>query len=143
MENDKSAKRGARTHHQRPGSEEVLSPQEAADLYRGQALKRTVRAAAALRDLYDNAAIAHAVGVSSVAVTNWWKGARPSQETLYRLADVTGLSAEELSRFLYADGPTPSLPVDPVRLSELEKWADEQAASRSPRPDHRATSRGR
>ncbi len=91
----------------------MLSPIEAAALARGQALKRYVRAAAALNDLYDDVALAEKVGVQRGAVSGWWSGARPSPDTLGRLAMATGLSTDELTRFVYYDGPPPALPVHP------------------------------
>jgi len=88
----------------------VLTPAEAAALVRGQVFKRVIRAAGALRDLFDDASIAEAVGVGRGAVGDWWTGARPGAETIYRLASATGLSPEELTRFVYFDGPPPALP---------------------------------
>jgi transcriptional regulator with XRE-family HTH domain len=106
-----NAKSGARTHHrgtQKDG--EVLSPSEAAVKLRGQILKRYVRAAAAMNDLFDDAALADAVGIGRGAIAGWWRGAQPSGQTIFRLAAVTGLSADELTRFVYDDGGPPSLP---------------------------------
>jgi transcriptional regulator with XRE-family HTH domain len=90
--------------------DEVLSPGEAAAKLRGQILKRYVRAAAALNDLFDDAALADAVGLGRGAIAGWWRGAQPSGATIFRLADVTGLSPDELTRFVYQDGPPPTLP---------------------------------
>ena len=72
--------------------------------------KRCIRAAAALNDLYDDVALGRAVGRNRAAVGNWWRGAHPEPEVLLRLADVTGLSSDELWRFVYSDGPPPALP---------------------------------
>jgi transcriptional regulator with XRE-family HTH domain len=104
-----NAKSGARK--QRPvEGDEVLSPVEAAAKLRGQVLKRYVRAAAALNDLFDDAALADAVGLGRGAIAGWWRGAQPSGSAIFRLADVTGLSPDELTRFVYQDGPPPTLP---------------------------------
>lgn len=112
MQNGQS---GARRQHK---GGDVLSPQE----IRGQLLKRYVRAAAALSELYDDVALGEAVGRNRAAVGNWWRGARPEPEVLFRLAEVTGLSTDELTRFVYSDGPPPSLPEagSPVATSVQE-----------------------
>jgi transcriptional regulator with XRE-family HTH domain len=81
---------------------------------RGQLVKRYVRAAAALHGLYDDTAIALAVGVDRIAVGRWWQGAQPKPDALGRLAVATGLSTDELTRFVYYDGPPPTLPLDPL-----------------------------
>jgi len=88
----------------------VLSAQDAAALIRGRVFKRIVRAAAALNDLYDDVALGRAVKVSRGAIGAWWRGAQPEPETLLNLTKATGLSADELYMFVYADGPPPSLP---------------------------------
>jgi hypothetical protein len=89
---------------------EVLSPVETVARDRGRALKRYVRAAAALRGLYDDVSIGEAVGVNRGAVAAWWDGAQMKPETIRRLAEKTGLSFEDLTRFVYLDGPPPKLP---------------------------------
>lgn len=106
MQNERS---GARTQRKKRVGD-VLSPQEAAAFDRGQTLKRVVRAAAALNDIYDDVALGSAVRRNRAAVGNWWRGARPELDVLLRLADVTGLSSDELTRFVYSDGPPPALP---------------------------------
>ena len=88
----------------------MLSPQEAAARARGQAFKRYVRAAAALHGLFDDVSLAEMVGRNRAAVGNWWRGAKPEPDVLYQLAEVTGLSADELALFVYSDGPPPTLP---------------------------------
>ena len=83
-------------------------------LDRGQLVKRYVRAAAALHELYDDTAIGEAVGKSRMAVGRWWLGAQPKPDTLSRLAEATGLSTDELTRFVYFGGPPPTLPLAPL-----------------------------
>lgn len=116
MQNERSKNRGARTHQARgnEGGGEVLSPVEMALFDRGQLVKRYVRAAAALRGLYDDTAIALEVGVDRIAVGRWWQGAQPKPDALGRLALATGLSTDELTRFVYYGGPPPTLPLDPL-----------------------------
>lgn len=104
MQNERS---GARRHHRKSGKDEdVLSPVE----LRGLEFKRYVRAAAALNRLYEDTEIAEAVGVSRGAVSGWWRGSQPTVDTIYRLAGATGLSPDELTRFVYQEGPAPALP---------------------------------
>jgi len=88
----------------------VLSTHDPATYAKGQILKRVVRAAAALNDLYDDVAIAEATGKGRGTVAGWWEGARMQPETIQILADATGLSREELTQFIYFDGPMPQLP---------------------------------
>lgn len=110
---------------------------EAAALDRGQILKRHVRAAAAMNELYDDTALAHATDVGRGTVLDWWRGAKPKGETLFRLADATGLSADELTRFLYSDGPPPSLPEagSPVASSVQEGLRRDQERQQPGAPD--------
>lgn len=123
-----NAKSGAPTHR-RTRDGEVLSPAEAAAFMRGQDLKRYVRAAAAMRGLYDDTALGKAVGRTRVAVGKWWTGSKPEPDAVGRLASATGLSVEELGRFIYYDGPPPHLP-DPVEAEAQERA---EAAERSRR----------
>ena len=109
---------GARRQYRRR-DEEVLSPAEAQALVRGRLLKRYVRAAAALRELYDDTALAEEMRVSRGAVGEWWVGSQMKPDTIKRLASATGLSFDELTAFLYLDGPPPNLP-DPALLPVLE-----------------------
>jgi transcriptional regulator with XRE-family HTH domain len=103
----------------------VLSPVDMAALERGQTLKRYVRAAAAMHELYDDVAIAERVGVQRGTVGKWWTGATPKGDTLFRLADATGLAPDELLRFLYSDGPPPSLPASGLAgLRSGVRWAE-------------------
>lgn len=120
----------------------MLSPIEAAALDRGQTLKRHVRAAAAMNDLYDDTAIGNAVGLGRAAVMGWWRGAKPKGETLFRLAYATGLSADELTRFLYADGPPPALPApgSPAVSSVQEGLRRDQERQQHEDPDKPAPS---
>lgn len=118
-----NARSGARKQRGRAGpGDEVLTPAEAATKLRGQILKRYVRAAAAMNDLFDDAALADALGLSRGALAGWWSGAQPSGPTIFRLAGVTGLSPDELTRFVYQDGPPPRLPApgSPVDTSVQE-----------------------
>lgn len=133
----------------------MLSATEAAALGRGADFKRFVRAAAAMRDLFDDVALAEEVGVGRGAVRGWWMGAQPSPETLGRLARATGLSTDELARFVYYDGPPPSLPVHPdsaatsAARAGVQRDLDSQevaaqpqpSESRSPQPRDTATGR--
>lgn len=106
MQNERS---GARAHRTRQG-EEVLSPLEAEARDRGRDLKRYIRAAAALRGLYDDTAIGAAVEVNRGAVSRWWDGAQMKPETMQRLADATGLKFEDIARFVYFGDRPPDLP---------------------------------
>jgi transcriptional regulator with XRE-family HTH domain len=141
MHNERS---GAPAHHEEAPEGELLSPVEAADLYRGQLLKRSVRSAAALRDIYTDAALAKAVRVSRGALRDWWEGARPEVPTILRLAKVTGLSPDELTAFLYAEGPVPKLPM-PQAVVEgvLEGLARDQRSQPPEAPDTPPASPGR
>lgn len=115
----------------------MLSPVEAAAMARGQILKRYVRAAAALNDLYDDVALGEAVGRNRAAVGNWWRGSRPDPEVLFRLADATGLSPDELTRFVYSDGPPPALPQpgSPVVASVQEGLRQDRQPRQPEAPD--------
>lgn len=74
---------------------------------RGLTLKRYVRAAAAMRDLFDDTALGQAVGRTRITVGAWWRGAKPEPDAIVKLAEVTGLSADALIQFVYFDGPEP------------------------------------
>lgn len=119
----------------------MLSTAEMAAFGRGQDLKRYVRAAAALVGLYDDVAIAAEIGRTRNAIGRWWTGVRPEPEALDRVARATGLSTDELTRFVYYNGPPPTLP-DPTRLTPEDEAiaADLRAedASPSPRPSKAA-----
>jgi hypothetical protein len=127
VQNDHS---GARRQRKSTRSDEgdVLSPAEAAALDRGRLLKRYVRAAGALVDLFDDTAIADAVAVNRGAVRGWWEGAKMQPATIQRLADATSLSFDELTRFVYFDGPPPRLPEasGPSGLREGVRRAEER-----------------
>jgi transcriptional regulator with XRE-family HTH domain len=114
--------------------EEVLSPQEAETRARGRLFKRYVRAAAALHEIYYDEDLADAVGIQRGAIGDWWKGARPAPVTLFRLAKVTGLLADELTRFVYSDGPPPKMPEPsgPAGLREGARRAEEHPDDATP-----------
>jgi transcriptional regulator with XRE-family HTH domain len=121
VQSDKSAKRGARTH--RP-KDEVLSPLELARADRGLRFKRAVRSEAARHDLYDDAAIADAVGVSRNTVGAWWKGAQPSPDALVELARVMDMRADELFALLYVGSGPAGLLEGVQRAREPQGRAD-------------------
>ena len=93
-------------------------------------VKRVVRAAAALRGLYDDTAIGRVVGRTGVTVSRWWQGQLPDARTLLQLAQAIGLDYEELAKFWIGSGPPPTLrprriaESDP-RLRELEEFEGE------------------
>lgn len=131
MHNDQS---GARRHRGRAKEEgEVLSLSEQAARHRGQDLRRVMRAAAALRGIYDDSAIADAVGVHRNTVSGWWKGATPEPETLRRFATATGLSVEELRAFVYDETDPPHL--DWTTAAVLEGARRDQVRRDSEDPD--------
>lgn len=100
-------------------------------MYQGQVLKRHIRAAAALQDIYGDTAIADAVGVQRGAVRGWWAGSKPKPPTLRAIAKVTGLSTDELTRFVYYEGPTLTLP----KLDIIRDVAGGQLPDTSPLAD--------
>lgn len=110
MQNDQSAKRGASGQRAARAGGDVLIESEWSASVQGETLKRVVHSAAALHGIYTDSALAEALKIGRQAVRAWWHGAKPEPDTTFRIAGVTGLSADELSRFLYADGPPPSLP---------------------------------
>jgi len=87
----------------------VPSAAELDRLVRGEQLKRHIRAAAALRGLYEDTDIAERVGRTRITVGQWWRGAQPDPASLVRLAEATGLSPDELMRFVYQAGPPPTI----------------------------------
>ena len=141
MHNERPAARRQRASS-KPKDGEVLSPIEATALARGQILKRVVRAAAAMNDLFDDASIGQEVGVGRGAVGHWWNGSKPAGETIFRLAHVTGLSPDELTRFAYSDGPPPTLPdpASPVVASVQEGLRQDQSDPQHADPDTPAPS---
>ena len=136
-----NARSGARAQHRKIRDEEVLSPAQALAFQRGQALKRVLRAAAALHDLYDDTALGKAVGVVRGAIRAWWEGAQMQPDTLRRAADATGLSPDELTRFVYFDGPPPTLVPSERFVLEADRRAVERrgrtAPSTPPQPPER------
>jgi hypothetical protein len=134
VQNDRS---GARTHHKK--GEEVLSAADAAALVRGRDLKRCVRAAAALSGLYDDTAIAGAMDIARGTVGGWWDGAQMKPDNIRKLAGVTGLSSDELTRYVYYDGPPPRLPelseVPPDVQEFAERSESQSQDDPAPRPD--------
>ena len=79
------------------------------ELDRGEDFKRLVRAAAALVGLYDDTALADAIGRQRQTVSHWWTGAQPKPDALVDLAETTGLDFDELFRYVYRGGPVPRL----------------------------------
>lgn len=128
MQNERS---GARKQRKR---DEVLSPVDAARHTRGQELKRCVRAAVALRGIYTDTALGDEVGVGRGAVLGWWTGAHIEPDNMLRLAEVTGFSFDELSRYVYRDGPLPRLPEPsgPAGLREGAQRAEERPDDEEP-----------
>ena len=125
MQNDLSVAR--KQHHK---AREVLSPAEV----RGRDLKRCVRAAAAFQEIYDDKALAEAVGVGRGALTGWWRGSRLQPENIERLAAVTDLAVEELTQYVYFGGPLPRLPEGsgPAGLREGVRRGQEPLADGAP-----------
>ncbi len=122
----------------------MLSPSELAAFDRGQELKRYVRSAAALRGLYDDTAIGRAVGRTRIAVGQWWTGVKPGPDAMLGLARATGLSLDELARFVYDDGPPPRL--DPTTSGVLEgarRDLDDRDAEGPDTPDEPPARRAR
>lgn len=138
----------------------MLSPSEAAARYRGQELRRVMRAAAAMHGVYDDLAIADAVGAHRNTVSAWWRGSQPEPLTLRRFAERFGLSIEALSAFVYYGGPPPTIewptgtatpPQEPLSArehAEARRWQDQRSgrtggsASRPPRSGHRRATEG-
>lgn len=135
MQNERSPRSGARAQRGKK-DREVLSPVERAAWDRGQALKTVVRAAAALNALYNDVELADAAGIGRGAVGAWWHGSKPLPEHVFAVAEVTGLSADELSRYLHADGPLPQLPLTAIVSDEAraEVAEAEQDLARRPPP---------
>ena len=140
-----NARSGASVHHTEEAGE-VLSPAEVESRTRGAELKRVIRAAAALHGLYDDSAIGERVHRSRATVAGWWKGAQPSPDTLAEIAAATGLSVDELTRFVYFDGPAPRLvaPGSPVDSAvqegirrDRERPQPEGPQGSSPSPERR------
>lgn len=129
----------------------MLSAVELAAMERGQMFKRYVRAAAALRGLFDDTALGAEVGRTRIAVGKWWTGSRPEPDAILRLADATGLSVDELTRYVYYDGPPPHLPADEEAEAQERAAAAERAlraapageASEAPPAPHGTTGSGR
>jgi transcriptional regulator with XRE-family HTH domain len=118
----------------------VLSPTELRQADRGLELKAYVRAAAALRGIYTDADLAGAVHVTPGAVRGWWSGAMPKNDTLGDIAEATALSLDELIRFVYFDGPAPTLPdLAADTADRLEQGASPSERRRS---DRRGTTAG-
>jgi transcriptional regulator with XRE-family HTH domain len=134
MQSDKPRKGGAPEQHpsRKPGKKgkvgEVLTPMELQRYDRGAVLQRRVRAAAALHGYMNDTDLADAIGRSRIAVGKWWRGSRPEPEALAALSRATGLSFEELMRFVYDDGPPPGLP-------DLDRAADSAAEGARPPND--------
>lgn len=101
----------------------MLSQSERVAFDRGQDLKRYVRAAAALRGVFDDVTLGDRVGRTRNTIGKWWAGAKPEPDALHRIAQETDLSADELIRFVYFDGPPPVLP-DATPLPQLTLQRD-------------------
>jgi hypothetical protein len=131
MQNERS---GARRQRKSKGEGEVLSPAEAAKRLRGRDLKRYLRAAAALNELYDDTTLADAIGVGRGALDGWWTGAQMKPDNIREAAKVTGLSPEGLTQFLYFGGPPPKLPTPsgPAGLQEGVRRAEERRDDEGP-----------
>lgn len=111
----------------------MLSPHEIDSASRGETFKRHIRAAAAMNGIYDDATLAMRVGAHRRTTAGWWSGARPSPDSLRQIADATGLSLDELNRFVYYDGPAPHLPT----LADIEDMEAQDRAMSAER-SHRA-----
>lgn len=148
MQSDKSTKRGARTHHPEDAEAgEVLTPGELDRRRRGQELKRVVRSAGAMHDLYDDSAIAEATGRTRNAVAGWWLGARPDPDSLRAIADVTGLDFGDLIAFVYGDGQPPIPAGDGLESgfregTRLDQERPQLASPPAPEPSARPPRRG-
>lgn len=147
MQTERSARSGASKQHSGGASKdgEVLSTIERADRDWGRDFKRYVRAAAALREIYDDTALGDAVGRSRAAVGSWWHGARPEAGTIGALAEVTGWPLDELTRFVHYGGSPPTFPEpnSPAAASVGEGLRQDRLDPQSAAHDTPATSPGR
>jgi transcriptional regulator with XRE-family HTH domain len=116
MHNANTGRRGAPKQRGDDEARDVLSPQELDTRDRGLVLKRYVRAAAAIKGLFEDEDIAAAAGIHRNTIQGWWRGTRPAPESLRELAEATDLSFEDLTRFVYLGGPPPLLP-EPVDVT--------------------------
>lgn len=144
MQSDKSAKvvRGRTTDPDADERERMA---------KGQELKRYVRAAVALRGLFDDRAIAAALGLSRNTVGHWWTGAVPEPKAVSGIARLTGYSEADLFAYLYAGGPPPAIASawssgvqEGIRRDqERQRRGDHPGRARSPEPRPRGTGAGR
>lgn len=111
VQSDKSAKvvrpRTSQAPKRGGKDEEVLSSAELERVEWGRAFKRQVKMAAASVELYEDAGLADAVGVSRNAVTGWWRGSKPTTPTLLRLAQILRLPVDEVIRWVYSPSEPP------------------------------------
>lgn len=102
-------------------------------MIRGHELKRYVRAAAALHELYNDADLGREVGVSRMTVLGWWSGAVPEPGTITRIAEATGLDYRELDDYLNRGGPPPRLVEPDSRAAEaIREGATRDRGTRLP-----------
>jgi transcriptional regulator with XRE-family HTH domain len=139
MQNEQSKKPGARKQRAGKGRGEMLSAAEFGTAYRGDQFKRYIKAAFALRGLYEDTAIAGAVRMTRGAVSGWWHGARPDHEAIGEIAKATGLPRGELYDFIHHGGPPPMLPLSERLTPEDEEVRDRllalDASPKPPRPE--------
>ncbi len=96
----------------------MTDPEDQDKATRGAELKRLVRSAAAFHGIYDDKALAQAVGASRNAVMAWWSGAVPSPAHVRAIARVTGLDEKELGDYLYFSDDLPLLVEPKSAVSE-------------------------
>jgi transcriptional regulator with XRE-family HTH domain len=74
--------------------------------------------------------VAHTLGVSKGAITNWKGGMRPDPEQVKAAARAYGVDALELLRIAYLDGDEPA--EEPKPKEPQEASAPRQAPNRPP-----------